>query len=129
MRQCGYTGGRYRQTRIFTGEYIKEGAVVIDVGTTKVDGKLKGDVLFEEAAKKASWISPVPGGVGPMTIAMLMQNTVKPGNYMDELIVTVSQLNEYISRKLYRDTLMQNIMVQGEITNFKFHTNGAVYFS
>ena len=48
---------------------------------------------------------------------------------MDELIVTVSQLNEYISRKLYRDTLMQNIMVQGEITNFKFHTNGAVYFS
>lgn len=63
----------------FTGEYIKEGAVVIDVGTTKVDGKLKGDVLFEEAAKKASWISPVPGGVGPMTIAMLMENTVEAG--------------------------------------------------
>lgn len=62
---------------MITGEYIKPGAVVIDVGTTKVDGKLKGDVLFEEAAQKASHITPVPGGVGPMTIAMLMENTVE----------------------------------------------------
>ena len=62
---------------MITGEYIKPGAVVIDVGTTKVDGKLKGDVLFEEAAKKASFISPVPGGVGPMTITMLLENTIE----------------------------------------------------
>ncbi len=62
---------------IITGAFVKPGAVVIDVGTTKVDGKLKGDVLFEEAAKKASFITPVPGGVGPMTITMLMENTIE----------------------------------------------------
>jgi len=56
--------------------YIKEGAIVIDVGTTRVDGKLKGDVLFEKAVQKAGWITPVPGGVGPMTIAMLLENTL-----------------------------------------------------
>jgi methylenetetrahydrofolate dehydrogenase (NADP+)/methenyltetrahydrofolate cyclohydrolase len=60
-----------------TGAFVKSGAVVIDVGTTKVDGKLKGDVLFDEAAKKASFITPVPGGVGPMTITMLMENTIE----------------------------------------------------
>ena len=58
------------------GEYIKEGAVVIDVGTSRVEGKLKGDVKFEEAAKKAAFITPVPGGVGPMTITMLLDNTL-----------------------------------------------------
>ena len=57
---------------------IKEGAVVIDVGMNRLpDKKLVGDVEFESAAKKASAITPVPGGVGPMTIAMLMKNTVK----------------------------------------------------
>lgn len=60
-----------------TGDMIKEDAVVIDVGVNRVDGKLVGDVLFEEAVKKASYITPVPGGVGPMTIAMLMDNTLK----------------------------------------------------
>jgi methylenetetrahydrofolate dehydrogenase (NADP+)/methenyltetrahydrofolate cyclohydrolase len=59
------------------GEYIKQGAIVIDVGTTKVDGKLKGDVEFEEAAKKAAFITPVPGGVGPMTVTMLLENTIE----------------------------------------------------
>jgi len=62
---------------LITGEFIKPGAVVIDVGTTKVDGKLRGDVLFDEAAEKASFITPVPGGVGPMTITMLMENTIE----------------------------------------------------
>ncbi len=62
---------------MITGDFIKPGAVVIDVGTTKVDGKLKGDVLFEEAAPKAAFITPVPGGVGPMTITMLLQNTIE----------------------------------------------------
>ncbi|PIQ97207.1 MAG: bifunctional methylenetetrahydrofolate dehydrogenase/methenyltetrahydrofolate cyclohydrolase FolD [Nitrospinae bacterium CG11_big_fil_rev_8_21_14_0_20_56_8] len=60
-----------------TGDMIKEGAVVIDVGINRVEGKLVGDVQFAEASKKASFITPVPGGVGPMTIAMLMQNTLK----------------------------------------------------
>ena len=60
----------------FTGDYIKEGAIVIDVGTSKVAGKLKGDVVFEQAEKKAAFITPVPGGVGPMTRTMLLENTV-----------------------------------------------------
>lgn len=60
-----------------TGDMIKDGAVVIDVGMNRLDnGKLCGDVEFESAEKKASYITPVPGGVGPMTIAMLMKNTL-----------------------------------------------------
>ncbi len=61
-----------------TGDMIKEGAVVIDVGINRIaEKKLVGDVEFESAEKVASAITPVPGGVGPMTIAMLMKNTVK----------------------------------------------------
>ncbi len=56
------------------GSWIKTGAVVIDVGTTEVDGKLQGDVEFTEACKKAGFITPVPGGVGPLTVTMLMEN-------------------------------------------------------
>lgn len=59
-----------------TGDMIKSGAVVIDVGMNRHDGKLYGDVNFGEACEKASYITPVPGGVGPMTIAMLLINTV-----------------------------------------------------
>lgn len=59
------------------GEMIQEGAVVVDVGMNRlVDGRLVGDVAFAEAAAKASYITPVPGGVGPMTIAMLLRNTL-----------------------------------------------------
>lgn len=58
------------------GEWVKEGAVVIDVGINRIDGKLVGDVGFESASQKASYITPVPGGVGPMTVAMLMHNTL-----------------------------------------------------
>ena len=61
----------------FTGDMIKEGAVVIDVGMNRrADGKLTGDVDFASVEPKASYITPVPGGVGPMTITMLMQNTL-----------------------------------------------------
>ena len=63
--------------RFLKAEDIKEGAVVIDVGINRVDGRLCGDVDFEEVEKKASAITPVPKGVGPMTIACLMQNTLK----------------------------------------------------
>ena len=59
-----------------TADMVKEGAVVIDVGMNRVDGKLCGDVDFLNVKDKASAITPVPGGVGPMTIAMLMQNTL-----------------------------------------------------
>jgi methylenetetrahydrofolate dehydrogenase (NADP+)/methenyltetrahydrofolate cyclohydrolase len=59
-----------------TADMIKEGAIVIDVGTSRENGKLVGDVDYENIIKKASFATPVPGGVGPMTIAMLLKNTV-----------------------------------------------------
>lgn len=69
--------------KFVTADMIKEGAVVIDVGINRnEDGKLIGDVDFENIEKKASYITPVPGGVGPMTIAMLMNNVVKAAKEM-----------------------------------------------
>lgn len=62
--------------RFVTADMVKEGAAVLDVGINRVNGKLCGDVDFEHVKEKAGWISPVPGGVGKMTIAMLMENTV-----------------------------------------------------
>jgi len=60
-----------------SGDWVKPGAIVVDVGINRLDdGRLCGDVVFEEARKKASWITPVPGGVGPMTVAMLLENTL-----------------------------------------------------
>ena len=65
-------------------EMVKEGAVVIDVGINRgEDGKLTGDVDYEEVEKKASYITPVPGGVGPMTIAMLMNNVIKAAGQIE----------------------------------------------
>lgn len=62
---------------LITGDMVKEGAVVVDVAMNRNEaGKLCGDVVFEEAAQRASYITPVPGGVGPMTRAMLMENTL-----------------------------------------------------
>jgi methylenetetrahydrofolate dehydrogenase (NADP+) / methenyltetrahydrofolate cyclohydrolase len=64
--------------KFITRDMVKEGAIVIDVGTTRgEDGKFYGDVDFDEVIKKASFITPVPGGVGPMTITMLLENTFK----------------------------------------------------
>lgn len=65
-----------RQRFTLTANMVKQGAVVIDVATNRVSGKLAGDSDFEAVKQKVSWITPVPGGVGPMTIAMLMKNTV-----------------------------------------------------
>jgi methylenetetrahydrofolate dehydrogenase (NADP+)/methenyltetrahydrofolate cyclohydrolase len=63
--------------RMITGDMVKEGAVVIDVGVNRLDtGRLVGDVDFDSASKRARAITPVPGGVGPMTVAMLMRNTL-----------------------------------------------------
>ena len=63
--------------QFITADYVKDGAVVIDVGINRTeDGKIVGDVDFEKVSEKASYITPVPGGVGPMTIAMLMHNVV-----------------------------------------------------
>ena len=60
-----------------TENMVSKGTIVIDVGINRVDGKLTGDINFETVSKKASYITPVPGGVGPMTIALLMENTLK----------------------------------------------------
>ena len=66
------------------GEWIRPGAVVIDVGINRLaDGSLVGDVEFAAAAQRASWITPVPGGVGPMTVATLMQNTLEAARAWD----------------------------------------------
>ncbi len=65
------------QPRLITAGCVKEGAAVIDVGICLQDGKLVGDVCFEEVEKKAAFVTPVPGGVGPMTIAMLLHNTLQ----------------------------------------------------
>ncbi len=66
------------KAKFVTADMVREGAVVIDVGTNKTsEGKLCGDVDFDAVSQKAGWISPVPGGVGPMTIAMLLENTVE----------------------------------------------------
>jgi methylenetetrahydrofolate dehydrogenase (NADP+)/methenyltetrahydrofolate cyclohydrolase len=62
---------------LIKGEWVKEGAIVIDVGINRVGDKIIGDVEFEEAQKRASWITPVPGGVGPLTVTMLMRNLVE----------------------------------------------------
>ena len=64
------------KAHLIKGDWIREGAIVIDVGINRVEGKILGDVEFERAKERASWITPVPGGVGPLTTAMLLKNTV-----------------------------------------------------
>ena len=69
---------------LIPGEWVKPGAVVIDVGINRLDdGRLVGDVGFDAAATRASWITPVPGGVGPMTVATLMENTLDAAEALD----------------------------------------------
>jgi methylenetetrahydrofolate dehydrogenase (NADP+)/methenyltetrahydrofolate cyclohydrolase len=71
--------------RLVAGDWIKPGAIVIDVGMNRLeDGTLVGDVDFAAARKRASWITPVPGGVGPMTVASLLENTLQACEWQDE---------------------------------------------
>ena len=70
------------------GAWIKRGAVVVDVGINRIDGQLVGDVEFEAAAERASWITPVPGGVGAMTVAMLMHNTLLAWVHLQQGVTT-----------------------------------------
>lgn len=65
------------QTKLITGEMVKNGAVVIDAGISVENGSVKGDVDFESVSQKASFITPVPGGVGPLTVACLVENLIK----------------------------------------------------
>jgi len=75
-RQADVLVAAVGRARFVTADMVKPGAVVIDVGMNRIDGKLCGDVDFDEVSGVCSAITPVPGGVGPMTIAMLMQNTL-----------------------------------------------------
>jgi methylenetetrahydrofolate dehydrogenase (NADP+)/methenyltetrahydrofolate cyclohydrolase len=75
-----------RSKFILTDDMVKEGVVVIDVGTARLDGKLVGDVDYDKVIKKASFVTPVPGGVGPMTIAMLLKNTVTAASISKEFV-------------------------------------------
>jgi len=71
---------------LIRGEWVREGAIVIDVGINRLpDGRICGDVEFEAAARRAAWITPVPGGVGPMTVATLLANTLQAANLHDPL--------------------------------------------
>jgi len=75
------------------GEWVKEGAVVFDVGINRLEsGKLVGDVGFEAASKRAAWITPVPGGVGPMTVTMLMHNTLQAAKAGSKLLENRTEL-------------------------------------
>lgn len=76
-RQADILVAAIGRPKFVTENMVKEGAIVIDVGINRVDGKVCGDVDFENVEKKASYITPVPGGVGPMTITMLLKNTLK----------------------------------------------------
>jgi len=76
-RQADILVAAVGKPQLIQGGMVKEGVAVIDVGTNKVGGKLVGDVDFESVSAKASAITPVPGGVGPMTITMLLENTVR----------------------------------------------------
>ena len=71
---------------LIKGDMIKEGAVVVDIGVSRLQGgKLQGDVDFESVSKKASYLTPVPGGAGPMTVACLMENTVRAAKRLNNL--------------------------------------------
>jgi methylenetetrahydrofolate dehydrogenase (NADP+)/methenyltetrahydrofolate cyclohydrolase len=77
------------------GDWIKPGAIVLDVGINRLpSGKVVGDVEFETAKERASWITPVPGGVGPMTIAMLIQNTLEAYQFREGLVHTAVRPTE-----------------------------------
>ena len=78
VREADVVVAAVGRPRMIEGDWIAPGPVVLDVGTNRLaDGTLCGDVDFEGARERAGWITPVPGGVGPMTIAMLLSNTVE----------------------------------------------------
>ncbi|MBK1725685.1 bifunctional methylenetetrahydrofolate dehydrogenase/methenyltetrahydrofolate cyclohydrolase FolD [Halorhodospira neutriphila] len=86
VRQADLVVASVGKPGLVRGDWIGEGAAVIDVGINRLDdGRLAGDVAFEEARERAAWITPVPGGVGPMTVATLLENTVDAAQHRDEL--------------------------------------------
>jgi methylenetetrahydrofolate dehydrogenase (NADP+)/methenyltetrahydrofolate cyclohydrolase len=64
---------------------VKDGAIIFDVGITRINGKIRGDVDFESVSQKAAYVTPVPGGVGPMTVTMLLKNTVYAASIINKI--------------------------------------------
>ncbi len=94
-RQADIVVAAIGKAEFITEDMIKPGAVVIDVGINRIEDssnkrgyRLVGDVAFEQVKEKTSWITPVPGGVGPMTIAMLLQNTLKACRKQNKQVFT-----------------------------------------
>jgi len=84
VRQADIVVAAVGKARMVQGDWIKPGAIVVDVGMNRLDdGSLAGDVDFATARERASWITPVPGGVGPMTVATLLQNTLRAATLRD----------------------------------------------
>lgn len=85
VRQADIVVAGVGKARFVQGDWVKPGAIVLDVGMNRTDeGKLVGDVDFDAARERASWITPVPGGVGPMTIAMLLSNTLRAAELAEQ---------------------------------------------
>jgi methylenetetrahydrofolate dehydrogenase (NADP+) / methenyltetrahydrofolate cyclohydrolase len=85
VRQADIVVAAVGRPQFVQGDWIREGAIVIDVGINRTpDGRLVGDVEFGAASARAAWITPVPGGVGPMTIAMLLANTLRAAELQDD---------------------------------------------
>ena len=82
---CIITAVGDRQKFILTGDMVKENAIIFDVGITRINGKIHGDVDFKSVSEKAAYITPVPGGVGPMTVTMLLKNTVHAANIINKI--------------------------------------------
>ncbi len=86
VRQADIVVAAVGRARFVQAEWVRDGAIVIDVGINRLDnGKLCGDVDFDAVAGKAAWITPVPGGVGPMTVATLLQNTLQAADQRDSV--------------------------------------------
>jgi methylenetetrahydrofolate dehydrogenase (NADP+)/methenyltetrahydrofolate cyclohydrolase len=84
VRQADIVVAAVGKPHMVRGDWIKPGAIVVDVGMNRLaDGKLTGDVEFDAARTRASWITPVPGGVGPMTVATLLMNTLHAAELQD----------------------------------------------
>lgn len=82
---CIITAVGDRQKFILTGNMVKENAIIFDVGITRINGKIHGDVDFKSVSEKAAYITPVPGGVGPMTVTMLLKNTVHAASIINKI--------------------------------------------
>ena len=82
---CIITAVGDREKFILTGNMIKNGSIIFDVGITRIGGKILGDTEFESVSEKSAYVTPVPGGVGPMTVTMLLKNTVYAANIINNI--------------------------------------------